>query len=165
MMDQYIIQWGNKSQGVTREQYLQFQAQYTLLDSDEPQDFDSTTAGGSVYKGIVVRNVQFDDLPTVEAMDPIPPYANPFHHDQFNMGCDVSGPWMAMFREHAGHKQPHNFTEEDKLSSLPVFNPDPQYVIFVNQRTGQRFRLVFPSVVNRWEEQMTRLRIEACDED
>ena len=164
-MDQYIIQWGNKSQGVTREQYLELQALYTLLDSDEPQDFDSTTAGGSVYKGIVVRNVQFDALPTVEAMDPIPPYANPFQHDSFNMGHEMPGPWLAMYREHCGIKADYNKTDEEKASSVPVFYPDPQYVIFVNQRTGQRFRLVFPSVVKRWEEQMVRLRIDACDED
>lgn len=164
-MDQYIIQWGNKSQGVTREQYLELQALYTLLDSDEPQDFDSTTAGGSVYKGIVVRNVQFDALPTVEAMDPIQPYANPFQHDSSNMGHEMPGPWLAMYREHCGIKADYNKTDEEKASSVPVFYPDPQYVIFVNQRTGQRFRLVFPSVVKRWEEQMVRLRIEACDED
>lgn len=163
-MDQYIIQWGGKSQGVTREQYLQFQAQHALLDAEEPQDFDSTSLGG-VYKGIVVRNVQFDALPTVEAMDPIPPYANPFQHDSFNMGHDMPGPWMAMYREHCGVKADYNKTDEEKASNVPVFYPDPQYVIFVNQRTGQRFRLIFPSVVKRWEEQMARLRIESCDED
>lgn len=161
-MDQYIIQWGNKSQGVTREHYLQCQRGHALLEGDEPQDFDSTDLGG-VYKGIVVRNVQFDDLPIVEVMDPIPPHANPFHYDSSNMGCAVSGPWTAMFAEHAGFKQAHNMTDGDKASPFPVYNPDPQYIIFINGRTGQRFRLVFPSVIKRWQEEMARLRI--CEDD
>jgi len=82
-------------------------------------------------------------LPTMTAMEPLPPNSNPFHHDLYNMGSEVSGAWMAMYSEHSGFKKDHNKTEEERAAGEPVWNPDPRYIIFVNQRTGQRFRLDF----------------------
>jgi hypothetical protein len=139
-MDQYLIHWANKVQGVTKFEYLNIQND-AGIESEEPQDFTSGPCTGEV-----VRNVQFPDLPTVKELPPFPPYSNPFHHDAFNMGCDISGPWMAMYREHGGLKQAHNKTDADKQSKLPVFYDDPQYIILVNQKTGQRFQLTFPTV-------------------
>jgi hypothetical protein len=160
-MDQYMIRWANKVQGVTKEEYLRIQSEQALLDSAEPVDFDSSDLG-NLYSGQVVRNVQPSALPTVLEMPSIPPYSNPFHYDQFNMGCDLCGPWMAMYSCHAGIKQEHNKTEEDKQSSFPVFYAEPEYIIFVNQKTGQRFRLEFPSVIAARQQELAALRI--CDE-
>lgn len=89
-MDQYLIRWANKVQGVTKVEYLNIQND-AGIESEEPQDFTS-----GPYTGEVVRNVRLPDLPTVKELPPIPPYSNPFHHDAFNMGCDLSGPWMAI---------------------------------------------------------------------
>jgi len=61
-------------------------------------------------------------LPVVEHMDPIPAHSNPFHYDSFNMGTDIPGGILVM---HAGYQRPE--------SPRPV-----QYLIIINQRTGQR---------------------------
>lgn len=85
-------------------------------------------------------------LPVIIPMDPIPPNSNPFHHDLYHMGCSVSGPWLAMFSEHAGIKQEHNMNTQEKEAKARgecVWNPDPSYIIMVNQKTGQRFKMVF----------------------
>lgn len=85
-------------------------------------------------------------LPVIVPMEPIPPGSNPFHHDLFHMGCGVSGPWMAMFTEHQGSKQEHNMTAEEKEAKArgeTIWNPDPSYIIMINQKTGQRFKMVF----------------------
>lgn len=87
-------------------------------------------------------------LPLIIEMKSIPPDSNPFHHDAYNMGCAVSGPWMAMFAEHAGHVQ--------DLSTYPAgrkdeWYPDPEYIIMVNCRTGQRFKLYFPDSPQTFE--------------
>lgn len=85
-------------------------------------------------------------LPVIVPMDPIPAGSNPFHTDLFHMGCEVSGPWMAMYTEHAGTKQAHNYSEQDKAAKErgeTVWNEDPSYIIMINQRTGQRFKMVF----------------------
>lgn len=66
-------------------------------------------------------------LPTVEHMDPIPAHSNPFHYDSFNMGTDIPGGLTVM---HAGFQR--------KESPRPV-----QYLIIVNNRTGQRMRILF----------------------
>lgn len=155
-MDQYLIRWANKVQGVTKAEYMSLQYD-SGIESEDPQDFIS-----GIYTGEVVRNVQFSDLPVVNEMPPIPPYSNPFHHDAFNMGCDLCGPWMAMYSGHAGLKAEYNKTEDDKKSTLPVFYDEPEYIILVNQKTGQRFRLDFPSIIKRRQEELAASRI--CDE-
>lgn len=79
-------------------------------------------------------------------MDSLPPNNNPFQHDHWNMGCDISGAWVAMFSEHDGLKQEHNLTAEEKVrraAGEPIFYDDPKEIILVNQRTGQRFKLDF----------------------
>lgn len=65
-------------------------------------------------------------LPVLVPMDPIPVGSNPFSADLYHMGCNVSGSWMAMFDQHAGSEY-----------------PDPSYIIMVNTKTGQRFKMVF----------------------
>ena len=74
-------------------------------------------------------------LPTIERMTPFPADCNPMHHDAFHMGVYVSGSWMALHAQHAGVNQ---HTGERF--------PDPDYIIMVNSRTGQRFKLKFPKV-------------------
>lgn len=83
-------------------------------------------------------------LPTITQLESFPPNCNPFNYDPFNMGSEVSGPWMAMYREHSGLKQRHNMTEDERQRAdlgEPIYNPDPQYIIFINTKTGFRFRL------------------------
>lgn len=75
---------------------------------------------------------------------PYPPNCNPMQHDLFNMGVKVTGAWMALTSEHAGIKQDHNKTEEEKASKDPVFYDDPKSIIMVNCKTGARFKLIFP---------------------
>lgn len=85
-------------------------------------------------------------LPTIEPMENFPKNSNPFKHDLFRMGKHVSGAWMAMFTEHGGLKQEHSFTPEDKERKAAgelVFYDDPDEIVMVNQKTGQRFRIVF----------------------
>jgi len=70
----------------------------------------------------------------VEVLKNIPPEANPFHHDAFNMGTDLARGWMAM---HAGF--------DNKESPFAM-----EYIILVNTRTGQRFRInLLPEVPKR----------------
>jgi hypothetical protein len=63
-------------------------------------------------------------LPQMIQMDPLPADCNPFQHDLYSMGVQVSGRWTAMFDKHVGEE-------------------DPAYIIMVNTRTGQRFKLLF----------------------
>jgi hypothetical protein len=62
---------------------------------------------------------------TVSEMQAFPPNCNPFRHDHFHMGSDLVRGWMAM---HSG------FDRDDE--PLPL-----NYVILVNQRTGQRLKV------------------------
>ena len=60
------------------------------------------------------------------------------------MGSAVSGAWIAMYDEHSGLKQAHNMSEDERqrqAAGEPIYNDDPGYIIFVNSRTGQRFKL------------------------
>ena len=85
-------------------------------------------------------------LPVVVPMDPLPPNNNPYNHDLFHMGCGISGAWEAMFSGHAGIKQEHNMSESEKETKArgeSVWYDDPSYIIFINKKTGQRFKLVF----------------------
>lgn len=70
-------------------------------------------------------------LPKLEAMDPLEPGANIMHHDLYNMGCMLSGHWMALYDQHVYHQQDQRPQK------------DPGYIIFYHVKTGQRFRLVF----------------------
>jgi len=63
-------------------------------------------------------------LPVLVPMEPIPAGSNPYHHDLYHMGCDISGNWEAMFDKHVG-------------------DIDPSYIIMINKKTGQRFKMVF----------------------
>lgn len=82
-------------------------------------------------------NTESELLPVLVPMPPIPPNSNPFHHDLYNMGCEISGGWMAMYNQFFGNSQ-----FGDKLP-----HPEPQYIILVNCRTGQRFRLEWPKTI------------------
>lgn len=62
---------------------------------------------------------------TVVAMEPIPPNANPFHHDDFSMGTDLPRGWVIM---HPG------FDNKNEPMAM-------QWMYLVNTRTGQRIRL------------------------
>ena len=85
-------------------------------------------------------------LPKMEELESYPPDNNPFQFDHFNMGVGVGGAWMVMTAEHSGIKHDYNCTPEEKEKKKQgesVFYNDPKYLIFVNQKTGQRFRLTF----------------------
>lgn len=85
-------------------------------------------------------------LPVLVPMEPIPAGSNPYHHDLYHMGCGISGAWEAMFSEHAGIKQEHNMSEAEKEAKArgeSVWYNDPSYIIFINKKTGQRFKMVF----------------------
>ena len=85
-------------------------------------------------------------LPTIEALENLPENNNPFLHDHVHMGKEVSGAWLAMFSEHGGLKQNHNLTDKEMVlreAGERVFYDDPKEIIMVNQKTGQRFRIVF----------------------
>ncbi len=89
------------------------------------------------------------ELPKIESLESYPPNNNPFHHDKFNMGVGVSGAWVAMTDQFSGHKHDYNCSPEEKEMKKrgePVFYDDPKYLIFVNQKTGQRFKLLFPDI-------------------
>ena len=63
--------------------------------------------------GLPSRSKEFT-LPILTPLPNLPPYNNPFQHDHFRMGAEVSGAWLAMFDKHAGIKQSHNLTVADK---------------------------------------------------
>lgn len=93
-----------------------------------------------------IKMTQEFALPVVVQMDPLPPNNNPYHHDLFHMGCGISGAWEAMFSGHSGIKQEHNMSEAEKEAKArgeSVWYDDPSYIIFINKKTGQRFKLVF----------------------
>jgi hypothetical protein len=87
-----------------------------------------------------------EPLPRIVPLDPIPANANPFHYDLYHMGVGVTGPWMAMYSEHYGLKPEYNQTAEEKVSMKPVWHDDPKYIILINQRTGQRFKMIWDQV-------------------
>ena len=85
-------------------------------------------------------------LPKMEALSASPPDNNPFNHDHFNMGVEVSGAWMVMTDQHAGIKTDYNCSPEERLrkdDGESVFYDDPSFLTFVNIKTGQRFKLIF----------------------
>ncbi len=89
----------------------------------------------------LIKAMEDAKLPNIVELKAFPENCNPFQHDAYNMGCQVSGAWTAMFNQHCGYKQDHNLTEEERAAGKPVWNQDPKYIIMVNCRTGQRFRL------------------------
>lgn len=84
-------------------------------------------------------------LPRIEALESLPPNCNPFNHDHYHMGCNLSGAWMAMYDQHYGIKPDYNRELEEK-GVLGLYYPDPKYIIMVNVKTGQRFQIVWPEV-------------------
>jgi hypothetical protein len=121
--------------GVTKQEYLDVQIDVLGTESIDPfigpvpSDFKADWVVGEVsYR-------KPHKLPEIEAMSSFPANANPFHYDHGNMGCNVSGGWYAMYNEHAG-------TDRDGKPYR-----DPKYIIMVNSRTGQRFRLNFETGV------------------
>jgi len=66
---------------------------------------------------------------SVKELDQYPENCNPFLHDLFSMGADISGGWMAMHSNHFGND----------LNGRP--HPEPQTIVLVNVRTGRRFEL------------------------
>ena len=62
----------------------------------------------------------------VNALDPIPAGANPFHHDAYLMGTSLPRGWVVM---HEGY---------DKEAQYPM-----HFLVLVNKRSGQRVQLVF----------------------
>lgn len=128
----FLTVTGRNRVGVEREEYLN--VQYQVIGTEdfdpflgpEPVDFENEHVIGrvEVWKDFVP--------PTLDYMAPFPAESNPFHYDHSNMGCAVSGGWYAMYNQHAGNN----------LDGKPY--PDPKYIVMVNSRTGQRFKLVFP---------------------
>ena len=62
----------------------------------------------------------------VEEVESYPPNCNPFNQDLFHMGSQITGNWMAMYKEHIARKP-----EDDEA----------QYMYLINTKTGRRFRL------------------------
>lgn len=87
-----------------------------------------------------------EPLPRLVPLDPIPANANPFNHDLYHCGSDLCGPWMAMYSGGHGHKPEYSQTAEEKVSMKPVWHDDPKYIILVNQRTGQRFKMIWDNI-------------------
>lgn len=119
--------WPDKRWGVRKREYLEAQESLGIRDSN-PVPFNTPFEDGH-YQGLV-QEASYA-LPAIVEMESLPPHCNPFHYDSFNMGTDISGGWIAMYREHFG-------TDRE---GKPY--PDPTYIILVNSRTGQRFRLDF----------------------
>ena len=59
----------------------------------------------------------------VEVLDPIPPNANPFHHDRYHMGGNIGTNVMMMNGQHKSEYC--------------------HYIILVNRETGARIRIEF----------------------
>jgi hypothetical protein len=101
--------------------------------------------------------------PYVVPLEAYPANCNPFRHDACNMGCQVSGAWVAMYSQHAGLKQEHNKTDEEKASTEPVYYDDPEYIIMVNTKTGQRFKIVFPDAVKERKARLSSYDVADAD--
>lgn len=87
-----------------------------------------------------------EPLPRLVPLDPIPANANPFNHDLYHMGVGVTGPWMAMYSGHYGPKPEASRTTEERSRLETVWYDDPKYIILINQRTGQRFKMIWDQV-------------------
>ncbi len=148
---------------ITKDEY-EFQIKCFKLRSTSPSEYFPPSSDGSVNAvrlGIFVGNVDVGnelvlldvwyeetaDLPKLVPMTSLPKGCNPFHYDTYNMGCELSGAWVAMYNQHAGLKQDHNLSNYERVrrnEGEVVYYDDPEYIILVNTRTGQRFRLQFP---------------------
>lgn len=69
-----------------------------------------------------------EPLATVQAMESIPPGANPFHYDSFSMGTSLVRDMLIM---HEGYDGP------------PPRQMPMNWAYFVNTRTGNRLKVVF----------------------
>ena len=88
-----------------------------------------------------------ENIPRILPMRPYPPNCNPFAHDRNYKGDYVAGAWIGMHNSNVGTKEEHHLTEEEKLRQANgeiIYHEDPEYIVFVNQKTGQRFKLIFP---------------------
>lgn len=72
---------------------------------------------------VVESSVEVEGFGTVEKLDSFPPNENPFNHDAFHMGTKMGKDLMIM---HANHT-----------------NEKCNYMIFINTKTGERFRVKF----------------------
>ena len=121
--------------GVSKEEFQRIRMSVMGLDESEDcsSPFSKELGAGESITGYVTPFVDYP-LPTVEALEPFPAGSNPMHHDVYHMGCNVSGAWFAMFDQHAGPKQVHNMTDEEKEARKQghtVWNEDPDYIILV----------------------------------
>ena len=92
------------------------------------------------------KNTTVFSTPVITPLESFPPNSNPYQHDLERMVCTVSGAWVAMFSAFGGIKQSHNMSEEEKERSKKgeaIFYDDPDHIIMVNQKTGQRFMIDF----------------------
>lgn len=87
-----------------------------------------------------------EPLPRLVPLDPLPANANPFTHDLYHMGVGVTGPWMAMYSGHYGTKPESARTKEERTRLETVWYDDPKYMILINQRTGQRFKMIWDNI-------------------
>jgi hypothetical protein len=120
---------GVKVSARSKEEYMSI-----MRDLDIPAYIPTafTRCGGDIkYEGKIEEKEDFI-LPTIETMAPFPENSNPFNYDYYNMGCEVSGGWLAMYNEHSG------------IDFGGKRFPEPKYIILVNSRTGQRFKINFP---------------------
>lgn len=139
---------------LTVERHMNFKTWYFhLLFTDhrlsEPNvSITINSAGGFYHNWINEESNNIDIMPYIEALlnifkladqfkfpismkelDPFPENCNPFHHDSWRMGTQVSGGWWAMYDQHPGVNR-----EGDPY-------PEPETLILVNSRTGRRFEL------------------------
>lgn len=148
---QYFIRIGNKTRhGVSEHAYKLAMIELGIIDNHNGELVPFVAKknyGDDVdfrYEGYVEEVEEFK-LPTIEAMSSFPAEANPFNYDEYHMGCDISGSWMAMYSGHYGIKPDNQKTEEEKMiTDRQVFRDDPQYIILVSTKTGQRFKINFP---------------------
>lgn len=138
---QYLLRVGSAPMyGVSKSEYRIASIQCGLNGIDLKEFSCASTE--LPIRGIIRDEPEFV-LPTVKAMDSFPPHCNPFHYDLGRMGREVSGAWVAMYTDHSGLKQDHNKTDAERASDEPVYNDDPKEILFVNTKTGQRFKIDF----------------------
>ena len=128
-MKQYFIKVDDKQYGVTKEEFERTAKSYDAEIKDcehssDQQVWRASDAAGRFLTGFT-KDVPTHRVPTIEEVAPIPAESNPFQYDAFSMGSDLTRGWMVM---HPGF--------DNKESPYPM-----GWVILVNQRTGQRFKV------------------------
>ena len=126
-MKHYFLKFGeNREFGVTKEEFVAAERQAGFQPKGATGD-EPCTAGftGGTHVSGSIRELPQHPVPTIIEVPGIPANSNPFHYDEYHMGTDLVRGWMVM---HPGFDRKEN--------------PQPlNYIILVNQRTGQRFKV------------------------